>query len=258
MADKNIHSGHRQRMREQALKNGIEGMHEHQVLEYLLSFVIPQKDTNKLAHTLINKFGSLAGVFEADINELRKVNGIGNVASQFLFTFREFYYYYQRNKASHKSKIVNTGAAKEYFKPILVGKVVEELHIACIDTQNNVVHTEKLAQGSSTEVEVGIRKITELLIKNNCNSFVIAHNHPNGKCTPSEEDKKFTKALVLSSLLNKMKMLDHIIIGDDDIYSFYQNNQIEAFEMEYAKNLNEIDMLLKRMKVSQEYAHYEV
>jgi len=247
----NPHSGHRKRLREQVMQSGLESLHEHQVLEYLLTFVLPQKDTNVIAHDLIQKFGSFYKVMQASLQELSSVKGVGDVVAHFLYHFRDFFYYYQKSSTKEKALIRNFEEAKRYVLPHLTNKLREELLLVCIDNKNCVIDTKILSKGTVNQAEVNMRAITEILINNNSSNFVIAHNHPDGNCRPSAEDDKFTKALTVNSEINRMKLLDHIIVGNDGIYSYYQNNKLAEYR-EKVKNL-----IVKSEEICSNFAEYE-
>lgn len=248
----NPHSGHRQRLREQALKTGIDSMHEHQVLEFLLSFVVPQKDTNVIAHSLIERFGNYAKVFEADLNVLKQVKGVGDVVAHFLYHFRDFYYYYQKKRENRTKIINNSDSAIQYILPILTDKHIEEVYMVSIDQRCRVVKSECFARGDEIQALVNVRNISKYLTDNNVYNFFIAHNHPNGLAVPSAEDDKLTKALMVTARINGVKMCDHIIIGKDGAYSYYQDGKIE----EYRENADKM-LGVQAIKVSQNYAEYE-
>ncbi len=127
MVTKDIHSGHRSRLKEITAKTGLENMPEHQVLEFLLTFVIPRKDTNPIAHNLIKSFGSLSGVLEASSNDLVKVDGIGKKTADFLSCLPEIFSCYRISKGKEKPRITTTYEAFLYIKPFLQYKSVEEL-----------------------------------------------------------------------------------------------------------------------------------
>lgn len=236
MTNKNPHSGHRQRLRELVLQGGLESLHEHQVLEYLLTFVLPQKDTNVIAHDLIAKFGSFSKVLEANLNDLKSVKGVGNVVAHFLYNFRDFFYYYQKNNAKETSTIKTFEDAKNYVLPHLSNKLREELLLVCIDNKNKVIETKTLSKGTVNNTDVNMREITQTLINANAYNFIIAHNHPSGRCISSVEDDKFTKVAVMCSEINNIKLLDHIIVGNDGIYSYFQNHKLD----EYRRNTKEL------------------
>ena len=225
MKNDNPHVGHRKRLRNQVLESGLDSLHEHQVLEYLLTFVLPQKDTNVIAHDLINHFGGFCHVFEASVNELKQVKGVGEVVAYFLYSFRDFFYYYQKSKNKVKTTISSYGEAKAYVANFLSNKPYEELYMICIDAKNKVVGSKMISRGTVNNVDVSLRGVTEALIKYNVSNFILAHNHPAGRCVPSLADDILTRAIYLTSKLNNSKMLDHIIIGEDETYSYFHDTK---------------------------------
>lgn len=252
MEKTNPHAGHRKRLREQVLSSGVDSLHDHQALEYLLSFVLPQKDTNIIAHNLIERFGSYSRVFEADINSLKQVKGVGEVVAHFIYHFRDFYYYYQKKRENYTTTVNNSESAIQYILPMLSNKHVEEVYIVCIDPRNKVVGSHCFARGNEIEAIVNVRAISKFLTDNKTYNFFIAHNHPEGDSRPSAEDDKLTKALMVTSRINGIKMCDHIIIGKDGVYSYFVDGKIDKYR-------DEADAMLgvQAVKVSQNYAEYE-
>lgn len=251
MNKNNPHIGHRQRLRDQVLASGMDSMHDHQVLEYMLTFVVPQKDTNVIAHALIDAFGSFSNVLEADINSLKMVKGVGEVVAHFLYNFRDFYYYYQKNRESRTAVVSSSQSAIAYIRPILANKLSEEVYVVCIDANNKVSKTKCITKGNEKQASVSVWDITKFLTDNNAFNFFIAHNHPNGGAIPSHEDDKLTKALVLSTRVNGINMVDHIIIGKNDNYSYYMDHKIEKYR-EIADGLMEG----RELKISQNFCKY--
>lgn len=236
---KNLHAGHRQRLRDSVLKNGLNNMHDHQVLEFLLSFVVPQKDTNEIAHRLINEFGSFAGVLEGEIDRLKSVKGIGEVVAHFLFNQKNFFQYYQTNKLiTYDDALVSTYHTKRYFKALLSNKQNEELYLVGLDNHNKVVYCNMVERGSSNRTSANIRKITNIIINNSLSNVIIAHNHPNGSCHPSIDDDRFTKKLFLALSTNDVSLLDHIIVGQDDMYSYCSSGEFEKYRVEFKDVVN--------------------
>jgi len=229
MNDLNPHVGHRKRLRDQVLKGGLDALHEHQVLEYLLTFVLPQKDTNVIAHDLISKFGSFAKVLEADLNELKNVKGVGEVVAHFLYNFKDFYFYYQKNRRSDKGRIKGLGEAKQYLMSYLTNRDQEELYVVAIDAKNRVLDTKLIARGSVNEADVNMNIITKFLLSENASSFVMGHNHPDGNCYPSIADDNLTRAIVINTEINGIRLLDHIIFGSDDTYSYYHAGKLAEY-----------------------------
>lgn len=246
---KNIHSGHRARLREVVEKRGLDGMPEHQVLEYMLSFVVPQKDTNVIAHNLIKEFGSLGVVLETNQKSLAKVNGVGEVVSHFLANFRNMFTYYQNIKAKSITTINNSKMAINYLKLFLHNKLVEELCVVGLNNKNQVIFSEKVGNGTVNKNDVSIRDITELVVRHHVSDIIIGHNHPKGKAVPSPEDDAFTRALTCAMVTMNVSVLDHIIIGETDHYSYFQNNFFAELQQDFGAFLN-------KSFVAQNHARY--
>lgn len=251
MADE--HKGHRSRIRQRVRKEGLDHFQPHQVLEYALTFVIPYKDVNLLAHKLINKFGSFSGVLEADEDDLAEVEGMGEVSAHFLANILKVYHYYEQDKAKKSVVIKNALEVYKYVRQFLQDKLVEEMYMVCLTPKNKVVCVEKIAEGSSCEASVSMRNIIEKMGRVKVSNVVIAHNHPKGKAEPSKDDDKFTKALVTSLAINGCHLLDHIIIGEekDEYYSYRNAHIIEEY-------LKEIAHLVNFRSIAQPMAEYEV
>lgn len=251
MAEHN-HYGHRSRLRERVAKEGLENFHEYQVLEYVLSFVIPYKDTNDLAHELIDKFGSLAGVFEANTSELMTVKGMGEVSATFLSDFIKIYNRYERCKLATKTEITNPRQTYEYFNGLFKGKLSEELYLVALTPKSKIVKTQRISSGTANEARVQIRDITDLMSTLKVANIIVAHNHPNGSSDPSKEDDKFTKALVTTLTINGCHLIDHMIISEDGRYSYRESGLIDKYKREVA------DLLVSTQTVAQPEAKYEV
>ena len=157
----NEHIGHRERLRDRVRKEGLKNFQDYQVLEYVLTFAIPYKDTNVLAHKLISKFGSFHGVLEADEEDLKTVDGMGDVTAHFLSHLLKIYSFYEQDKAKQISTVINPEQSYSYVKQFLVGKLVEELYVVCLTANNKIVSVEKISEGTSGEAKVSIKAITD-------------------------------------------------------------------------------------------------
>ena len=224
-----LHKGHRARLRNRVMKESLDNFEDYQVLEYILTFVIPQKDTNPIAHRLINTFGSISNVLEADPKELCKVDGIGEITALFLNSYLGVYYHYNKDKSESNITIENTAECARYYRTLLKNKSVEEIYLTLLDSNHKVITTTKLHTGTDTNVNISPRDIIDRVVRHNASSIILCHNHPNGKPSPSSEDIKFTRDLVLSLMLNQVKILDHIIIGKDGYYSFNSSRLIDEY-----------------------------
>lgn len=218
----NLHEGHRQRVKSKFLKYGIESLDDYQVLEAMLFYAVPKKDTNELAHTLVNRFGSLAGVLEAEYDELIKVNGVGENIGSMLKLFGMVSMRYAQSSFSYENRTLldDTKKMLEYCKTLFLGEKRELVYLLALDTEMLLVGKEVISQGSVDSVEVTPRRAAEFAFKSNSNNIVITHNHPQGTSLPSRADVKTTIHFreVLKSM--DIELIDHIIVGRDGAISF--------------------------------------
>lgn len=225
----NIHSGHRARIRELAYKTDFKNMEQHQVLELLLSYVIPRSDTNPLAHRLINEFGSFSGVLDASFDDLIKVKGVGNKTAYFLTGLKNFFFVYRESSIEKCIKINSIGVAINLAKNLLMGKTVEEFYAIYLDAGNTVKHIECVNSGTQNKTYVDIKKITQSAFKHKAIRVIVCHNHPKGVAVPSTEDDKLTNALIIGLYPNNVLVLDHIIIADSNFYSYHDSGILSNF-----------------------------
>lgn len=220
MEDKNIHKGHRQRLRKKAVENNLEDFEEHEVLELLLTFVIPQKDTNPLAHELINEFGSLAGVMNASSHDLMGIKGISEYSAEFITLLKYVFKKFRQSKLKSMRKITNVKDSVELCVSELADLPLENVFVACIDNSNNLVAKKIISTGFSNETNVPVRKIIDMCIRTGTSNIIIAHNHPHGNEKPSGHDDEVMKYLSLTLALSGIKILDSVIVGIDGYYSY--------------------------------------
>lgn len=232
----NIHKGHRQRLRDVANKMGINNLPEHQVLELLLSYIIPQKDTNPLAHKLISKFGSLAGVFEADRATLEKVEGIGSVASSFISTLSQIPQIYKTSKIKDKQVISCPSQAIKYFAQAISIDNVEKFYMACLNSRCEVVSTSSFTNGNNNKIIVDIKELVQIVLNTQATGIIICHTHPEGEAKPSKEDIIYTKRLFITMQSMNIKLLDHIILNEKETFSFLNEGLLD----EYVKNADSV------------------
>lgn len=222
MADeKNVHQGHRKRMKDAMLIGGLDGLNDHQILEILLFYVIPKRDTNPVAHKLVERFGSLRGVLEADCDELCEVDGIGENAASLIKFIQMISGRYLRASSfeADSQQFTSTDALRRYYEGVFLGIHTEQVRAMLVDDQLNMIKEKMLIEGSINKVQISTRRFTDFVIKNNCNRIVIAHNHPNGSCIPSKEDIVATKKLYDILSLIDITIVDHIIVGKTGSYS---------------------------------------
>lgn len=232
---KSIHEEHRKRMKDIFLKNGFEGFSDIQKLEFILYFSIPRKDTNPIAHNLLDTFGSFDKVLEAPIEKLQTVAGIGEHSAMLIATFLRVLDCYGKSKCD--TSISGTTTAKEYCKNLYHGKKIEEFYMICLTNSNRIISCNLINQGTASEVPVDIRKLTNIIVANNCERVLITHNHPHGTVRPSDEDIAFTSKIVSSCILNNIEVIDHIIVAGDTAFSFEEARLLKELKRDAIKKI---------------------
>ncbi len=222
-----MHEGHRKRLKERFIKEGLDSFEQHQVLELLLFYAIPRKDTNELAHRLIKKYGSLAGVFEADLIDLAGVPGMGVNSALLLSLIPSLARVYFRDRWGDKPFLGSSNRAGEYAVSLFAGRQYEVFYVICLDAQNRVNHSALVHEGTINEAPIYPRIIVETALRHQANSVILAHNHPGGSLVPSSADIEVTRKI--SSVLNaiSINVVDHIIVAGDKYLSFAEKGLLE-------------------------------
>ena len=220
-----LHDGHRQRLIQRFLEEDLDNFEPHNVLELLLFYAIPRKDTNELAHVLIDTFGSLKGVFDAPYEEVIKVAGIGPNTAALLKLVPSLTRTYYSSDA--RSVILDTSEKSgEYFLPYYIGQTEEVVRLACLDAGGKVISNQILHRGSANAAEVNLRKIVNIALRNNAMGVILAHNHPGGLPLPSEEDVATTKSIREALMPMGILLMDHIIVAGQDYVSMARSGII--------------------------------
>ena len=218
-----IHDGHRQRLKNRFREEGLDHFEEHEVLELLLYYTIPRKDTNPIAHELMNRFGSLAQVLEARPEELAKVPGMGDAAATFLSLITSVGRYYLVNRTIQETILPSIEKCGQYLVPFFHGRRNEMVYILCLDAKCKVLCCKEMGEGSVNSAGVPIRRIVEAALGANATSVILAHNHPSGFALPSGEDVQTTKRVALALDAVEIQLVDHIVVADDDFVSLAQS-----------------------------------
>ena len=230
-----IHGGHRQRLKYQFLTSGVDSLSEIQQLELLLFYSIPQRDTNPIAHALLDEFGSLREVLLADVEALTKVKGVKENTATHLSLVGKMLNVC--SKSLNTNVISSTSKSKEYCSNLFVGINVEQFYVICLSKSNKIQKVKLMNSGSTDEINVQIRNITEFALTNKCNRIVVTHNHPIGKGVMSDEDIRFTYSLVCSCMLNSIDILDHVVVGTDKAISAREQGILEKLKSRAFKTI---------------------
>ncbi len=218
---KHLHDGHRARMRKRFLENGLHGFSEHEMLEMLLFYVHKRNDTNEIGHDLIDTFGSLKGVLDADYHDLLQVEQIGEQAAVLLKLLPQLFQAYQNGGETHR--ILRTDETRSaFFMHKLQNETDEVVLLAGLDEQQRLLHWMEIARGIPNQVEINLRQLVQAALQLQCASVLLAHNHPLGKAAPSYEDVRVTSTI--SRLLRDigMDLQDHYIVADGKVISMKQ------------------------------------
>ena len=221
----NIHKDHRSRLKNQFVENGIETLTDIQKLELLLFYSIPQKDTNPIAHALLSEFGSLKNILSASHSDLMRVSGVKENSATLIKFMSSMLNYCSR--PDPEDVIGSSQKGKDFVTKYFAHIEVEQFYVFCLTKSNKIKKAVLINSGTSGEVNVQIRNITEVAIENKCDRIIVAHNHPCGKAIMSGQDCKFTYSLICSCILNNIELLDHIIVGTDRTISLFEQNILE-------------------------------
>ena len=227
MNNKNIHKGHRERVKNKFLETGFTGFADHEKLELLLFYALPRNDTNPLAHELINRFKTLGAVFDASVEQLMEVKGVKESTAILIKLIPAL----AKDMVNYRFEGVPLDSHKkscEFFVSQFVGEKNEKLKIALLDDKLCLKKCADVIEGVPSAVSMNVRKIAEIALKNNCENIIIAHNHPNGIASPSDADLNATRELykLLGSI--GITLLDHIIVAGGSAVSLKDNG---AFTM---------------------------
>ena len=220
----NEHDGHRDRLRDRFLKEGLANFESHNILELLLFYSVPRMDTNELAHRLIEHFGSLSEVLNASPDVLMEVPGVGKNTAVLLSMMPQLFSAYTDDMVnSHKIK--GREAVEKYIVGRFCGTSSEKVLLVCLDNRFRMLSCDTVGEGSVNFSVIDRRKIVENVLRHNATAAMIAHNHPRGYALPSQED------VVTTSEISKMlegigvRLIDHIIACPDDYISLAQSRQ---------------------------------
>ena len=207
MAKASIHKGHRERLKERFLTEGLDNFTDTQALELLLFYAIPQKDTNPIAHELLAHFGSLSRVLEAPVEELKKVPGISDHSATLLSLVTALSRYYQVDCSQRVEMLTTLDACGAYLVPYFFGRTRETVFLLCMDAKCKVICCREVGEGSV----------------NSASTVVLAHNHPSGVAVPSVEDVQTTRRIAAALQAVEVHLADHIVVSEGDYVSMVQS-----------------------------------
>lgn len=226
-----IHDGHRQKLRKNFIEVGLEGKTDHQILELLLTYALPRIDVNPLAHELIDKFGSLSGVLDADITQLTKINYVSENVAVLLKLIPQISAKYYQSKHGKRVRLNTVDAIKDYMIPQLANEKTEVFYVLCLDTHLNLTRAIRHSEGSPSGTSIDIRALANQVLNAGTDRIILVHNHLSNSVEPSPADIDATRKIQTAFEMLNVNVLDHVIISGDKYFSFFANKEmLESIE----------------------------
>lgn len=227
MAEKSIHSGHFQRLREEFLSSGLDSFNDIRTLELLLSFSGTRQDVNPIAHRLLEKYQTLDGVFHASYDDLLTVHGVGPVLAAMICFIPELTKKAQILEFKKRSlSFTSSEKTGPYIQSLIGSNSDESFLLFCLDSNLKLIRYYTVQEGTVNKVNVELRKVVELALASKASVCIIAHNHPDGGLEPSAEDINVTGRLTDALQLVGIPLVDHFIVSPEGFYSFKANRNL--------------------------------
>jgi DNA repair protein RadC len=233
MSTENVPEGHRKRLRERFIKSGLTGFADYEVVELLLSLGTPRKDCKPQAKEALKKFKTLRGVLSASTEELQQIKGIGPHAAFGIKLMQDVAREYLKEQIIEKPYMHSSQEIFDYLYHSMRDLKNEIFKVLYLNSQNQIIDTADLFEGTVNSAAVAPRQIVELALAHHAGALIFAHNHPSGNCEPSKSDKDITRDLVFAGGTVQIKILDHLIIGNNRYYSFAGEGLIGRYEMDF-------------------------
>lgn len=222
-----IHDGHREKMRQRFLVGGLESFADHEALELLLYYAIPRRDTNPIAHALMERYGSLAAVLSAPVEDLQKVEGIGESAAVLLRLAPQVARKARLAESGRETVLNSAERAGAYLLERLGDERNEVIYQLCLDRKGKLLACKQLGEGGVSHAELDIRKLVENALLTSASAVILAHNHPSGVALPSPDDYAATERAKQALATIGVALTDHIIVADRDFVSFADSGYLE-------------------------------
>ena len=245
----NLHKNHRKRLKDKVKKFGLECLAYHEILELLLTYTIPRRDTNPIAHNLIEHFGSFSSVVDADYEDLLKVDGVGPESALFISILSQCMEAYNKNKSETKTSILTTtSSCVQFFRDYYRIKNNEFMVMACLGKSKKVIKTYLYKGRDETEVSFDVNQIAKKINDNGVKSVILYHTHPHGSVEPSYSDFEGTQSLINLCLTHGIDFEDHIILNECEHYSFKSAGKLQPMKEKYFNNFSVKDVFYEKNK----------
>lgn len=222
----NLHEGHRERVRQEFLQHGFDrNTPPHKVLELLLFYCVQRADTNPIAHELIARYGSLAGVLDAPVEELAAFKGLSERGAVLLKLIMPTARRYLHDKTDEKPTFLGLDQIGEYIFSNYIGERRERAAVMCLDTKGKLISFDFIGEGDIASVGLSMRELAKTALSSGATAVVLSHNHVDGIAMPSDSDIAITEQLAELLCTLGVQLIDHIIVGDTDFVSMAQSEK---------------------------------
>ena len=231
MGEKNtLHEKHRERLKEKFLEFGLDGIEDHELVELLLFYAVPRQNTNETAHRLINEYGRLSDILEADIDNLTEIKGISKHSAALFKLILACINKYMSEQNDIVNAMLTPQNIDKYIKNLFYGHTNEVAYALLLDKECVVKKVKKLSIGTVNAAPLYPREVVKLAVNEKYPYMILAHNHPNGDAMPSQNDFKITKTIELALNFVEVRLVDHVIVSGDKVISLAKN--FKFFEKE--------------------------
>lgn len=219
-------SGHRERLKLRVAEHGPQSLADYELLELLLVYAIPRKDTKPIAKSLLAKYGTISNIFATPISKLEGEPGLGTHSATLLHILAETARRFRKESLQKRTSFANRLDIVDYLYTSLSGLTHEEFHVIFLNTKQQLIADSCMFKGTLNASAVYPREVVKMALDKGAAALVLAHNHPSGNPTPSADDEYLTTELAAITAPLDITILDHIIIGDGQHYSFYDKGKL--------------------------------
>ncbi|MBD3271176.1 MAG: DNA repair protein RadC [Elusimicrobia bacterium] len=228
--------GHRARLRTRLMNAGLSGFAEHEMVEYLLTFSIPLKDVKPLAKKLCAEFSTVDQILDASPDDLTRIPGMGPVSIASIVFIRQLMEQYYKARIVRKPLFPSTASTRAYLDVCFRGKKKEIFKVIFLNNKNCLIAEKNVHEGTVDRSFVYPREIIGEAIRLGATRIICAHNHPSGSSEPSTADCDITRDLVFAARPLDIDVLEHIIIGNGEYFSFAETGYLDQFYRQYEVN----------------------
>ena len=221
-----LHEKHRERLKEKFLEFGLDGLEDHELVELLLFYAVPRQNTNEIAHRLINEYGRLSDILEADTENLMKIKGISKHSAVLFKLILASVNKYMNEQNDIANAMLTPQNIDKYIKNLFYGHTNEVAYALLLDKECVVKKVKKLSTGTVNAAPIYPREVVKLAVNERYPYILLAHNHPNGNAIPSQIDLKVTKTIELALNFVEVRLVDHVIVSGEKVISLAKNYKI--------------------------------